>query len=118
MDFICQDPNIKAFSCVGSSTAGSYIHQQASHYGKRVQSNMTAKSYAVIIPDADIEDAINTSVSSVYRAAGQWYMTLSVVVLVGETQKWIPEKVAKAKTLKVSIGNYTKTYIAPLKPKD
>ena len=118
VDFICQDPTIKAVSFVGSSTVGTYIHQQASHYGKRVQSNMAAKNHAVVMPDADKEDAINALVSSVYGAAGQRCMALSVIVLVGETQEWVPELVAKAKSLKVGPGNDPKSDIGPLNTKD
>jgi malonate-semialdehyde dehydrogenase (acetylating)/methylmalonate-semialdehyde dehydrogenase len=118
VDFICQDPTIKAVSFVGSSTVGTYIHQQASHYGKRVQSNMAAKNHAVVMPDADKEDTLNALVSSVYGAAGQRCMALSVIVLVGESQEWVPELVAKAKTLKVGPGNDVKTDVGPLNTAD
>ena len=114
MDFILQDPDIKAVSFVGSSAVGNYIHQQGCHYGKRVQSNMGAKNHAVILPDADKEDAINAMVSSVYGAAGQRCMALSVIVLVGEAQKWVPEIVEKARSLKVGPGTDPKTDIGPL----
>ena len=114
VDFILQDPDIKAVSFVGSSAVGTYIHQQGCHYGKRVQSNMGAKNHAVILPDADKEDAINAMVSSVYGAAGQRCMALSVIVLVGEAQKWVPEIVEKARSLKVGPGTDPKTDIGPL----
>jgi malonate-semialdehyde dehydrogenase (acetylating) / methylmalonate-semialdehyde dehydrogenase len=114
VDYIVQDPEIKAISFVGSSTVGTYIHQQGSYYGKRVQSNMAAKNHAVVMPDADKEDAINALVSSVYGAAGQRCMALSVIVLVGESQNWVPDLVAKAKTLKIGPGFDPKTDIGPL----
>ena len=118
VDFILRNPDIKAVSFVGSSVAGTYIHQQASFYGKRVQSNMAAKNHAVILPDADKEDAINAVVSSVYGAAGQRCMALSVIVLVGDAQHWIPEILAKAKSLKVGPGHDPKTDIGPLNSVD
>lgn len=114
VDYILQDPDIKAVSFVGSSAVGTYIHQQGSYYGKRVQSNMGAKNHAVIMPDADKEDAINAVVSSVYGAAGQRCMALSVIILVGDTQSWIPDIVAKSKSLKVGPGNDPKTDVGPL----
>lgn len=114
VDYILQDPDIKAVSFVGSSAVGTYIHQQGNYYGKRVQSNMGAKNHAVVLPDADKDDAINALVSSVYGAAGQRCMALSVIVLVGETQNWVPELVAKAKSLKVGNGTDPKTDIGPL----
>jgi malonate-semialdehyde dehydrogenase (acetylating) / methylmalonate-semialdehyde dehydrogenase len=118
VDFILQHPDIKAVSFVGSSQAGTYIHQQGSYYGKRVQSNMGAKNHGVIMPDADKEDAINAIVSSVFGATGQRCMALSVIVLVGDAQEWIPEIVAKAKTLKLGAGNDPKTDISPLNTAD
>ena len=114
VDYILQDPTIKAVSFVGSSAVGTYIHQQGNFYGKRVQSNMGAKNHAVIMPDADKEDAINAVVSSVYGAAGQRCMALSVIVLVGDTQNWIPDILQKAKSLKVGTGTDPKTDVGPL----
>ncbi|CAG9322233.1 unnamed protein product [Blepharisma stoltei] len=114
VDMICKHPDIKAISFVGGNDAGTYIHQQGSHYGKRVQSNMGAKNHVIVLPDADKEDAINALVSSVFGATGQRCMALSVIVLVGETKSWIPDLVAKSKTLKVGPGNDPKTDVGPL----
>jgi malonate-semialdehyde dehydrogenase (acetylating)/methylmalonate-semialdehyde dehydrogenase len=55
VDFVCDDPNIKAVSFVGSNHVGEYIHARASANGKRVQSNMAAKNHGVILPDAQKE---------------------------------------------------------------
>jgi malonate-semialdehyde dehydrogenase (acetylating)/methylmalonate-semialdehyde dehydrogenase len=58
----------------------------------------------VVLPDANKEHSLNALVGATFGAAGQRCMATSVTVLVGEAQKWIPDIVAKAKTLKVSVG--------------
>jgi malonate-semialdehyde dehydrogenase (acetylating)/methylmalonate-semialdehyde dehydrogenase len=65
---------------------------------------MGAKNHAVVMPDANKEQSINALVGSTFGAAGQRCMATAVTVLVGDAQKWIPEFVSKAKTLKVSAG--------------
>eukprot|EP01098_Paradermamoeba_levis_P003060 TRINITY_DN1430_c0_g1_i1.p1 TRINITY_DN1430_c0_g1~~TRINITY_DN1430_c0_g1_i1.p1 ORF type:complete len:568 (+),score=228.93 TRINITY_DN1430_c0_g1_i1:1-1704(+) len=104
VDFICDDPAIKAISFVGADFAGKYIHQRGTANGKRVQSNMAAKNHGVILPDANKDAALNAVVGAAFGAAGQRCMALPVVVLVGEAQKWLPDLVEKAKKLKVGAG--------------
>ncbi len=65
---------------------------------------MGAKNHAVVLPDANKEQSLNALVGATFGAAGQRCMATSVTVLVGEAQKWIPDIVAKAKTLKVNAG--------------
>ncbi len=60
------------------------------------------------------EQTLNALAGAAFGAAGQRCMALSVVILVGESQKWIPELVAKAKTLKVSGGTEKGTDVGPL----
>ena len=114
VDNICRHPDISAISFVGGDQAGTYIHQEGSKHGKRVQSNMGAKNHAVVMPDADKEDTINAVVSSVFGAAGQRCMALSVIVLVGESKNWVDEIVEKAKLLKVGPGADPKVDVGPL----
>ncbi len=56
------------------------------------------------MPDAEKEDAINALTGACFGSTGQRCMAISVVVLVGESQNWIPEIVEKAKTLKTGPG--------------
>lgn len=97
VDWICDDPRIKAISFVGGNQAGEYIYQRGTSNNKRVQSNMGAKNHCVILPDADKEDALNLVAGAAFGAAGQRCMALSVPVFVGEARKWIPEFVERAK---------------------
>ena len=65
---------------------------------------MGAKNHAVVMPDANKEQSLNALVGAGFGAAGQRCMAISVAVLVGKANEWIPDIVAKAKTLKVNGG--------------
>ena len=110
---ICDHPDIKAISFVGSSKVGTHVYNRASLNGKRVQCMMGAKNHAIVLPDANKEQALNQLTGAAFGAAGQRCMALTVAVLVGDAQAWIPELVAKAKTLQVGPGN-TNPDIGPL----
>jgi malonate-semialdehyde dehydrogenase (acetylating)/methylmalonate-semialdehyde dehydrogenase len=104
VNFILDAPQIKAISFVGGNKAGEYIFAKGSANGKRVQANLGAKNHAIIMPDADKEDTLNSIAAAAFGAAGQRCMALSVVVFVGETHTWLPELVQKAKNLSVNGG--------------
>jgi malonate-semialdehyde dehydrogenase (acetylating)/methylmalonate-semialdehyde dehydrogenase len=114
VDAICTHPDIVAVSFVGSTHVGTHVYNLASQHGKRVQCMMGAKNHAVVLPDANKEQSINALVGSTFGAAGQRCMATSVTVLVGEAQKWIPDIVAKAKTLKVNAGSEKGTDVGPV----
>lgn len=118
VDFICENPDIKAISFVGSDQAGQYIYEKGSKNGKRVQSNMGAKNHGVIMPDANKEAALNQLTAAAFGAAGQRCMALSTAVFVGKTKEWIPELVAKAKKLRVTAGNEPGADLGPLISKE
>ncbi len=111
---ICDHPDIKAISFVGSTRVGTHVYQRASLNGKRVQCMMGAKNHAIVLPDANKEQTLNALAGASFGAAGQRCMAVSVAVLVGDAQKWIPELVAKARTLKVSAGVDEGTDVGPL----
>ncbi|RPB10089.1 putative methylmalonate-semialdehyde dehydrogenase, partial [Morchella conica CCBAS932] len=104
VDFIIDEPRIKAISFVGSDKAGQYIYSRGSEKGKRVQANLGAKNHAAVMPDANKNATINAIVGAAFGAAGQRCMALSTLVLVGEAQSWLPEIVEQAKKLKVDGG--------------
>ena len=104
VDAICTHPDIAAVSFVGSTAVGTHVYSLASGHGKRVQCMMGAKNHAVIMPDANKEQSLNSLIGATFGAAGQRCMATSVTVLVGEARGWIPDIVAKAKTLKVTAG--------------
>ena len=114
VDALCTHPDIAAVSFVGSTAVGTHVYNLASQNGKRVQCMMGAKNHAVIMPDASKEQSLNALVGSTFGAAGQRCMATSVTVLVGEARNWIPDIVAKAKTLKVNAGTEQGTDVGPL----
>ena len=114
VDTLCSHPDIVAVSFVGSTAVGTHVYQLASQHGKRVQSMMGAKNHAVVMPDANKEQSLNALVGATFGAAGQRCMATSVVVLVGETRRWIPDIVAKARTLQVNAGLEKGADLGPL----
>jgi len=114
VDAICTHPDIVAISFVGSTNVGTHVYNLGTQHGKRVQSMMGAKNHAVVLPDANKEHSLNALVGSTFGAAGQRCMATSVTVLVGAAQSWIPELVAKAKTLKVNAGCEPGTDVCPV----
>lgn len=104
VDFILDEPAIKAISFVGGNKAGEYIFTRGSANGKRVQANLGAKNHAAVLPDANKNHFINSVVGAAFGAAGQRCMALSTLVMVGETQEWLSDVAAHAKELKVDGG--------------
>jgi malonate-semialdehyde dehydrogenase (acetylating)/methylmalonate-semialdehyde dehydrogenase len=114
VNFVCDDPRIKAISFVGSNRAGEYIHDRGTKNGKRVQANMGAKNHATIVPDADKESTLNALVGAAFGAAGQRCMALSCAIFVGESKNWIKDLKAKAQQLKVGPGMAKDADLGPL----
>lgn len=111
---ICDHPDIKAVSFVGSTHVGTHVYNRASLNGKRVQCMMGAKNHAIVMPDANKEQTLNAIAGAAFGAAGQRCMALPVIVLVGESKEWLPELVTKAKTLKVNAGCQAGTDVGPV----
>jgi malonate-semialdehyde dehydrogenase (acetylating)/methylmalonate-semialdehyde dehydrogenase len=78
---------------------------------------MGAKNHAIVMPDAEKEDACNALVGACFGSSGQRCMAISVCVMVGESQNWIPEIVEKTKGLTVGPGVENKD-IAPMVTKE
>ena len=114
VDFIIDEPAIKAISFVGSNKAGEYIYTRASAKGKRVQANLGAKNHAALLPDCDKNHALSAIVGAAFGAAGQRCMALSVLVTVGRTKEWLPEIAEKAKSLNIDGGFEEGADLGPL----
>jgi malonate-semialdehyde dehydrogenase (acetylating)/methylmalonate-semialdehyde dehydrogenase len=114
VDAVCDNKHVKAISFVGSNRIGEYIYDRGTKNGKRVQSNMGAKNHAVIMPDANKDHVLNQLTGAAFGNAGQRCMALSACIFVGESQKWIPELVPKAKALKVTAGHEAGADVGPL----
>jgi len=107
VDELLSNPNVKAISFVGSTQIGEYIYAEGCRHGKRVQALCGAKNHMVILPDADMNKAVDALMGAAYGSAGERCMAISVAVAVGaETADALIEKlIPKIKALK--IGGYT-----------
>ena len=114
VNLLCDHPDIKAVSFVGSTQVGTHVYNRATANGKRAQCMMGAKNHAIVLPDANRQQTLNNLLGAAYGAAGQRCMALSVVILVGEAQSWLPELVEKSKTLKVGAGVEPGTDVGPV----
>ena len=111
---ICDHPDIKAVSFVGSTRVGTHVYNRASLAGKRVQCMMGAKNHAIVLPDAHKQQALDALAGATFGAAGQRCMAVSVAVLVGEARQWIPDMVERAKKMAVGDGRSKTTDVGPL----
>lgn len=111
---ICDHPDIKAVSFVGSDVAGMHIYSRASATGKRVQCNMGAKNHAVIMPDADPEATLNALVGAAFGAAGQRCMAISTAVFVGDSKRWEEGLRERGVKLKVTGGTEPGADLGPV----
>ena len=102
VDALLTHPDVKAVSFVGSTPIAQYIYETGARHGKRVQALGGAKNHLVVMPDANVEQAVDALVGAAYGSAGERCMAISVAVLVGDIADAIVPKVAeRARTLKV-----------------
>ena len=83
VEAILAHPDIAAISFVGSTAIAETIYRGGTAHGKRVQALGGAKNHLVVMPDADIDDAVDALMGSAYGAAGERCMAVSVAVAVG-----------------------------------
>jgi len=114
VNFICDNEHVRAISFVGSDQAGRHIHARGTNNGKRVQSNMSAKNHATILPDSNKDATLNALAGAAFGAAGQRCMALSTAIFVGESKEWIPDLIERAKKLRVTGGKVPGADIGPL----
>ena len=84
VDQILDDERIKAVSFVGSTPIAEYIYSKANANGKRCQALGGAKNHAIVMPDADVDNAVNQLLGAAFGSSGERCMALSVVVAVGD----------------------------------
>ena len=105
VDALLVHPDVKAVSFVGSTPIANYIYETGAHHGKRVQALGGAKNHMVVMPDADLDQAVDGLVGAAYGSAGERCMAISVAVLVGDVaDKIMPKLIERTKALKVKNG--------------
>jgi malonate-semialdehyde dehydrogenase (acetylating)/methylmalonate-semialdehyde dehydrogenase len=83
VDALLGHRDVQAVSFVGSSDVARHVYERASAAGKRVQAMGGAKNHAVVMPDADLDQAVPDIVGAAFGSAGERCMALPVVVAVG-----------------------------------
>jgi malonate-semialdehyde dehydrogenase (acetylating)/methylmalonate-semialdehyde dehydrogenase len=115
VDALIEHPDVKALSFVGSTPIAQYIYERGAHFGKRVQALGGAKNHMVVMPDADLEQAVDALVGAAYGSAGERCMAVSVAVLVGDVaDKIVPRLAERAKTLKIKNGMELDAEMGPI----
>ncbi|MFY0678298.1 MAG: CoA-acylating methylmalonate-semialdehyde dehydrogenase [Neptuniibacter sp.] len=84
VDVLLTDNRVKAVSFVGSTPIAEYIYTTANANGKRCQALGGAKNHAIVMPDADMDNAVNQLVGAAFGSSGERCMALSVAVAVGD----------------------------------
>ncbi|MBM7584065.1 malonate-semialdehyde dehydrogenase (acetylating)/methylmalonate-semialdehyde dehydrogenase [Bacillus pakistanensis] len=106
--------DIKAISFVGSQPVAKYVYEQAASKGKRVQALSGAKNHHFVMPDADMEKAVNHVISSAYGSAGQRCMACSAVVVIGDNDEFVSELKKKADELHIGNGMDEEVLLTPV----
>jgi len=105
VDALLVHPDVRAVSFVGSTPIANYIYETGAHHGKRVQALGGAKNHMVVMPDADLDQAVDGLIGAAYGSAGERCMAISVAVLVGDVaDKIMPKLIARTQALKVKNG--------------
>jgi len=115
VDALLKHADVKGFSFVGSTPIAQYIYETGAHFGKRVQALGGAKNHMVVMPDADIGQAVDALIGAAYGSAGERCMAISVAVLVGDVaDRVVPLLAERARTLKVKNGMELDAEMGPI----
>ena len=115
VDALVEHPDVKAISFVGSTPIANSLYENGARHGKRVQALGGAKNHMVVMPDADIEQAVDALIGAAYGSAGERCMAISVAVLVGNVaEKLMPLLLEKTKALKVLNGTNLDAEMGPI----
>jgi malonate-semialdehyde dehydrogenase (acetylating)/methylmalonate-semialdehyde dehydrogenase len=116
VDAILHSPDIQAVSFVGSTPIARYIYETAARTGKRCQALGGAKNHMIIMPDADMDQAVDALMGAAYGSAGERCMAISVAVPIGKktADGLIAKLEPKVRALKVAPGTDPDAEMGPL----
>ena len=119
VDALIDNKDVVAMSFVGSTPVAKYIYENCAKNEKRVQALGGAKNHCVVMPDCDLDQAVNGLMGAAYGSAGERCMAQSVAVAVGEIGDKLVEKLAaKVESLKVGPGMDKNSEMGPLVTKE
>ena len=115
VDALLVHPDVHAISFVGSTPIANYIYETGAHHGKRVQALGGAKNHMVVMPDADLEQAVDALIGAGYGSAGERCMAISVAVLVGDVaERLLPLLKTRAEKLIIKNGVHLDAEMGPI----
>ncbi|MBS0421757.1 MAG: CoA-acylating methylmalonate-semialdehyde dehydrogenase [Proteobacteria bacterium] len=115
VDALLEHPDVQAVSFVGSTPIARYIYQRGAELGKRTQALGGAKNHLVVMPDADLEQAVDGLIGAAYGSAGERCMAISVAVLVGDAaDKVVPMLRKRAAELRIGDGTTAGVEMGPV----
>ncbi len=115
VEAICDHPDIRAISFVGSTAVARAVYQRGSHAGKRVQALGGAKNFVVVMPDADLDRTIEIITESFFGCAGERCLAGSVLLPVGPVHAEARERLAaSARALRVGDGTQDGVGMGPV----
>ncbi len=104
VDALCDHPQVRAISFVGSTPVAKHVYTRSAASGKRMQCQGGAKNHVIVLPDADMELATQIISDSAFGCAGQRCLAVSVAVTIGEAQKTFRDSIAHAAS-SIRVGN-------------
>jgi len=116
VDAILDHPDVKAVSFVGSSDIAQYVYSRGTAHGKRVQAMGGAKNHGIVLPDADLDQAVKDITGAAFGSAGERCMALPVVVPVGKgtAEAFRERMLAEIETLKVGVSSDAAAQYGPV----
>ena len=116
VDTLLRDPRVQAVSFVGSTAIAEYVYRTGSAHGKRVQALGGAKNHAIVMPDANMDNAVSALMGAAYGSCGERCMAISVAVVIGEetADVLVGKLQAELKDLKVGPGTDNNNDMGPL----
>ena len=110
------DPRIEAVSFVGSTPIARHVYETAARHGKRVQAMGGAKNHLVVLPDADLDQVVESLMGAAYGSAGERCMAVSVAVVVGDAtaDALVPRLAERVRTLQVGEPTDAASEMGPL----
>ena len=115
VDLLLSSPDISSISFVGSTPVAKYVYETGSKYLKRVQALGGAKNHLIVMPDANLDQAVDGIVGAAYGSAGERCMAVSVAVAVGDIADELVDKITlSAEKLKVAPWTNNEAEMGPV----
>ncbi|MHB1096072.1 MAG: CoA-acylating methylmalonate-semialdehyde dehydrogenase [Gemmatimonadaceae bacterium] len=110
------DSRVQAVSFVGSTPVARHVYETAAKHGKRVQAMGGAKNHLVVLPDADLDQVVESLMGAAYGSAGERCMAISVAVVVGDAtaNALVPRLADRVRTLRIGVPTDATSEMGPL----